>query len=113
MEGSSTADSTESPGDRQYQFTRIGNSDIAYQVITPETEGTYTISGTYTDGMKNTGTIGGETTITVSDVIGRYTDPETGTVTREKAVEAVNDYLFNDILSREDAVTVVNAYLFG
>lgn len=57
--------------------------------------------------------IGGETTITVSDVIGRYTDPETGTVTREKAVEAVNDYLFNDILSREDAVTVVNAYLFG
>jgi len=49
----------------------------------------------------------------VSDVIGRYTDPETGTVTREEAVEAVNDYLFNDILSGEDAVTVVNAYLFG
>lgn len=113
MEGSSTADSTESPGDHQYQFTRIGNSDIAYQVTTPETEGTCTISGTFTDGMKNTGTIGGDTVIDVSDVIRRYTDPGTGEVEKTGAVQAVNDYLFNDVLSRDDAVTVVNAYLFG
>lgn len=63
--------------------------------------------------MKNTGTIGGDTVIDVSDVIRRYTDPGTGEVEKTGAVQAVNDYLFNDVLSRDDAVTVVNAYLFG
>jgi len=111
--GSSTADSVDQVGDNQYQFTRLGGSAFTYQVTAPATEGTYTITGTWTDGEKTTGTVGGDTAITVSDLISRYTDPSTGKVEKDGAVQAVNDYLFSGIISKEDAITVVNAYLFG
>ncbi|MGC9435555.1 MAG: lectin like domain-containing protein, partial [Methanomicrobiales archaeon] len=113
VNGSSTADSVEQVGAHQYQFTRLGSSAFTYQVTAPATGGTYTVTGTYVDGEQGEGTVGGTTSITVSDLINRYTDPSTGKVEKDGAVQAVNDYLFSGIISKDDAITVVNAYLFG
>jgi len=113
--GSSDADGTTDLGSNQYRFTRLGGNAMSYQISVPSSaaEGTYTLAGTWTDGEKTTGTVEGTTSITVSDLISRYTDPSTGKVEKDGAVQAVNDYLFNGIISKEDAITVVNAYLFG
>lgn len=113
VEGSSTADSIESPGVGQYQFTMLEDAPFSYQVTAPTACGNYSISGTYTDGEKDTGPVGGSSTIGVIDVIARYTDPATGTVTKATATEAIYDYLYNDVLCKADAVAVVDAYLAG
>lgn len=111
VEGSSTADSVQALGSGQYQFTMLEEAAFSYQVTAPSGYGNYTITGTYTDGEKNTGPVGGPSAIGVIDVIARYTDPTTGTVTKAKATEALYDYLYNGVLCKADAVAVVEAYL--
>ncbi|MGC9434459.1 MAG: Ig-like domain-containing protein [Methanomicrobiales archaeon] len=201
--GETTAFYTESLGDDQYLFYQLNRTAFTYRLAAPQTTGTYSISGTFTDADKGNGTVGGATGITVTggsgdidsitvtpstwymqvgeekamtamgssgstpvelttaewssddtsiaavtgnagsgtatgagagtatisvaqdgvtgtatltvytDITDAYTDAGTGTVTKANAVDAVNDYLFNDRLSRADCVTVVNAYLFG
>ncbi|MGC9435445.1 MAG: hypothetical protein ACP5C4_05090 [Methanomicrobiales archaeon] len=59
-----------------------------------------------------------EPTVTVTptpdpSIIDDYRDPTTGEVEKEGAVQAVNDYLFEGIISRDEAILVVNSYLFG
>jgi len=112
---SSDADGVSNLGSSKYRFTRLGGSSISYQISVPSSapEGDYTITGTFTDGEKASGEIGGTNTFTVDDVISQYTDPDTGKVEKDGAVRAVNDYLFEDTLTKEEAVAVVNAYLFG
>ncbi|MGC9435426.1 MAG: Ig-like domain-containing protein, partial [Methanomicrobiales archaeon] len=70
-------------------------------------------AGTATISVTQEGVTGTATLNVYTDITDAYKDPSTGTVTKAKAVDAVNDYLFNDKLSKTDAVTVVNAYLFG
>jgi len=111
VEGSSSADSVQALGSGQYQFTMLEEAAFSYNLTAPSVYGNYPLTGTYTDGEKNTGPIGGSSTIGVINVIARYTDPATGTVTKAKATEAVYDYLYNGVLCKEDAVTVVETYL--
>gem|GEM_PF-3480013 len=59
-----------------------------------------------------------EPTVTVTPtpdpaIIDEYRDPATGEVEKEGAVKAVNDYLFEGVITRDEAILVVNAYLFG
>jgi len=75
--------------------------------VTGAGQGTATISVTQ-EGVTGTATLN-----VYTDITDAYKDASTGKVEKANAVQAVNDYLFNDKLSKTDAVTVVNAYLFG
>ncbi|MGC9435588.1 MAG: PKD domain-containing protein [Methanomicrobiales archaeon] len=48
-----------------------------------------------------------------SKITDAYTDPVTGEITKQLAVDAVDDYLYNDRISKLDAVRVVYKYLYG
>jgi len=70
-------------------------------------------AGTATIRVTQDGVTGTASVNVYTDVTDAYRDPTTGQVTKQLAVNAVNDYLFNDALSKEDAVAVVMAYLWG
>ncbi|MHC1626364.1 MAG: PKD domain-containing protein, partial [Methanoculleaceae archaeon] len=72
-----------------------------------------TAAGTATIRVTQDGVTGTASIKVYTDVTDAYRDPTTGKVTKQLAVNAVNDYLFNDALSKEDAVKVVVAYLWG
>lgn len=69
--------------------------------------------GTATISVARDGVTGTATLHVYTDITDAYRDASTGQVEKANAVDAVNDYLYNDRLSRAGAVTVVDAYLFG
>jgi hypothetical protein len=97
-----------------YQFTELsGLPYITYTVIAPTAPGAYTFSGTFIDGDKDTGTVGGAVSVTVVvNPLKTYDTNHDGLIERSEAITALTDYLFNGTLSKADCVTVVSAYLF-
>ncbi|MHC1626307.1 MAG: beta strand repeat-containing protein [Methanoculleaceae archaeon] len=70
-------------------------------------------AGTATIRVSQDGVTGTATVYVYTNVTDAYRDPTTCQVTKELAVQAVNDYLFNDVISKEDALEVVIEYLWG
>lgn len=60
-----TAISSNSAGN-VYTFVQIGNTPITYTMTAPESEGTYTFSGTFKDDNADTGSVSGTSTVHVS-----------------------------------------------
>jgi hypothetical protein len=63
---STTADNQSVVGGA-YQFVKISATPITYTVTAPAASGAYTFSGTFVDGNRNTGTVGGATSVTVRE----------------------------------------------
>jgi len=96
------------------RFTQMGSSAFTYTLTAPALAGNYTFNGTFVDGDRNKGTVVGSETIRVGvSVVDIYKDPVTNKVEKAGAINALNDYLFNNLISRDDAIAVLNAYLFG
>jgi uncharacterized repeat protein (TIGR01451 family) len=99
-----------------YTFTQLGSTPITYSLRAPLTNGTYSISGTFKDELRNTGAVSGTSSINVGtgggDLLSRYDADHDGRISRIEAIQAVMDY-FSGLITREDAITVVMLYFTG
>jgi len=100
-----------------YTFIQIGSDPVNYTLTAPSTSGSYTITGTFKDEFRNTGTVSGTTSINVGsagtgDLRSRYDTNHDGIIGRSEAIAAVADY-FNGALSRQEAISVVTMYFTG
>jgi PKD repeat protein len=98
-----------------YTFIQMGSSPIIYTLTAPSTNGSYAISGTFKDELRNTGTISGTTSIRIGlggDVIVLYDTNSNGRIDRREAIRGVSDY-FSGTISRQEAINLVMAYFGG
>jgi len=70
-------------------------------------------AGNATISVVQDGVTGTAAVAVYSKITDAYTDPVTGEITKQLAVDAVNDYLYNERISKLDAVRVVYKYLYG
>ena len=89
-----------------------------------ETQNSYSVVVMAQDPSGATDTI--TVTIDVTDVaeapvddttlLGRYDDDNDGQISKDEAIQAINDYLFGvgaDAISKDEVIQVINLYLFG
>ena len=84
-----------------------------------ETQASYTVEVTADDGNGGTATV--TVTITVTDVdedtpLVRYDTDNSGDISRDEVIEAINDYLIpdpNNPTTRDVVIAVINLYLLG
>jgi len=89
-------------------YLTVGTINASTGVFTANATGTTTITAT-------NGSVSGNATATViaASIVDTYLPPGATQAQRKVGVtNAVNDYLFNHILSKTDITAIVNAYLF-
>ena len=90
-----------------YEAPADANSDNVYMVTVRASE------GTDMDTLDVTVTVTDEDDAAPSDLMERYDNNNNGRIDKDEALTAIDDYLFDGILTKDQALEVINLYLFG